>query len=104
MLHIIPAIYQTHQVPSVQEWATYGTEPGVLVGIIVLGCATIIIGTLRVARWFIVWHTEQLDGQRAAHKVELEAQREVHRAEALANRAEIARLVNKILELGGEHD
>lgn len=70
LAEVIPAVLRILPVSDIKEWAAYGTEPGVLVGIIVVGCAIIVTGVLRYARWFIMWHTEQMEAQRQAHSVE----------------------------------
>lgn len=70
LISVAEAASSAVSVPAIKEWAEYGTEPGVLVGIIVVGCAIIVTGVLRYAKWFITWHTTQMEAQRQAHAAE----------------------------------
>lgn len=60
------------KIPSIAEWAEYGTNPGVLIGvIIVLGSINTWFIT-KLFQFFISWHTEQMDAIRQAHAADRE--------------------------------
>lgn len=57
----------TPEIPSIAQWAEYGTNPGVLIGVI------IILGSIntwfitKLFQFFIQWHTQQMEAIRYAH-------------------------------------
>jgi len=58
-------------VPNITDWATYGTNPGVLVGVIVISFALIVMGTTKAVKWLLMWHIDQLNAMRISYEAEL---------------------------------
>ena len=59
-------------VPTIQELATYGVNPGVLVAVIVVFAVLTFKFILEFAKWFLVWHEKQMKEQRDSHTQHME--------------------------------
>lgn len=59
-------------IPTIAEWAEYGVSPGVLVGIIVIGCGFTVWLIVKLTMYFVEWHTTQMDSIRIAHATDRE--------------------------------